>query len=1091
MKPLRWIGVLCSLCTILLAQTTQVARVSGRVVDSSGAVIPAAQVTIANVNTGLARSAQSDESGAYILTNLPVGEYRLEVTKTGFASYAKSGIVLEVNTNPQINAILKVGSVAEQITVEADAALVETTSNGVGQVIDERSVSDLPLNGRQITQLVTLSGGANEFTPTSAGQSLVSNKNYPTASAFSIAGAQGGQTLFVLDGAPHMDPMSNVGLPMPFPDVLQEFKVETSSLPANYGAQPGGVVNVVTKSGTNAFHGSAFDFVRHYGMNARNYFADDTDGLKRNQFGGAIGGPILKNKLFFYGGYQGTYESVAPAANIARVPTQAVLQGDFTAITAPTCNGGRQINLKAPFVNNKVSPSSVSPVALKFATYLPVSADPCGKVTYSIPNDNHEHQFEGRTDWQKSSRHSIFGRYFITDFNHAPVFDGNLLTVSTDFSVGLADRVQSLVLGDTFVISPSVVNSARISYSRSNATRNLPADVPTPTQLGAGVTQLVPSWLNFNVSGFFNVACTNCSPGPWTANTYQISDDLSLIYGRHQIALGGNWIQSRLVAYGNFQDNGNFTFNGQVTGLGLADLMTGRPSGFLQSAGQRANERLNIPSLYFQDNIRVNSKLNMNIGLRWDPYFLPVNENHQASIFDTDWFNAGVQSTVFPNAPVGTLFYGDKGMPGASYGFGRLATFAPRVGIVFDPRGKGEESIRAGYGIFYGATPHFLQAGAHGPFANPMNIPQPAGGFNPYSTVPGGNPFPLPNPLPSNIQFPQFGGGLGNFKLHPQPTYMQQWNLSIQKQLPGEWMASATYLGNRTVHLEIPEVNNPVVFIPGNCTAGQYGLTKPGPCSTAANQNYRRALILANPTEGAFYAAVNNFGDSGIGSYNGLLLSLQHRFRKNFSILSNYTWSHCLTENEVALNGGGAPQDPNNPRADYGNCLSDRRQVFNLSAVARTPKFASPWLQKILGNWQASPIFTASTGSFSTVTVGQNVSLLGTTDRPNLVGDPNIVNPTIDQWFNTQAFASAGPGVYGNLGRGTIVGPGAWNLDIAMQRSFPITEQQVLDFRVEAFNVLNHSRFGNPETNMNSPIFGQIDTARDPRIMQLAVKYRF
>jgi hypothetical protein len=609
--------------------------------------------------------------------------------------------------------------------------------------------------------------------------------------------------------------------------------------------------------------------------------------------------------------------------------------------------------------------------------------------------------------------------------------------------------------------------------------------------LGAGVTQLVPSWLNFNVSGFFNVACTNCSPGPWTSNTYQISDDLSLIRGRHQMALGGNWIQSRLVAYGNFQVNGNFTFNGQVTGLALADLMIGRPSSFLQSAGQRANERLNIPSLYFQDNIRISSHLNVNLGVRWDPYLLPINANHQASIFNMEWFKAGVRSSVFPNSPVGTLFYGDKGMPGTGYGFGKIATFAPRIGLVFDPRGKGEESIRAGYGIFYGATPLFLQAGAHAPFANPINVPQPAGGFNPYATVPGGNPFPLPNPIPSGIKFPQFGGGLGNFKLHPQPTYMQQWNLSLQKQLPGDWMASATYLGNRTVHLEIPEVENPVVYIPGNCVAGQYGLTAPGPCSTAANQNFRRALYLANPNEGIYYGAVNNFGDSGNATYNGLLLSLQHRFKNNFSILANHTWSHCLTENEVALNGGSAPQDPFNRRADYGNCLSDRRHVFNFSAVARMPKFDSPWMQRLLGNWQASPIFRAYTGSSSTVTVGQNVSLLGTTDRPNLVGNPKLDHPTIDRWFNTAAFAPAGPGKYGNVGVGTIRGPGAWNLDMALQRSFTITEQQSLDFRAEAFNLMNHTRFGNPTTSMSSPIFGQINTAGDPRIMQLAVKYKF
>jgi hypothetical protein len=365
----------------LRAQATQVSQIGGTVQDASGFAIPDAQVEITNTDTGIARKVDTSPDGAYIISNLPPGPYHLEVTKSGFSPFVQSGIVLQVNTNPQINVTLKVGTLSEQVEVQANASMVESHSNGIGQVIDQARVLELPLNGRQVTQLVTLSGGAADFVPTSAGQSLLSNKNYPTAVAFSVAGGQGGQTLFLLDGGNNMDPISNVGLPMPFPDALQEFKVETSSLPANYGTQPGGVVNVITKSGSNGFHGDAFEFLRNYALNARNFLATQRDSLKRNQFGATLGGPIRKNKLFFFGGYQGTYEKVAPAANTNFVATAAAFEGDFTGIAA--CAGG--VTLRAPFTGNKVNPALLNPVALNFLKYLPASTDPCGKLIYEFP----------------------------------------------------------------------------------------------------------------------------------------------------------------------------------------------------------------------------------------------------------------------------------------------------------------------------------------------------------------------------------------------------------------------------------------------------------------------------------------------------------------------------------------------------------------------------------------------------------------------------------------------------------------------------------------------------------------------------------
>jgi hypothetical protein len=1092
-RTLVSIVVLCAAGALLNAQGTQVAQISGRVLDSSGLAVPEANITITNVGTSIARTAVSNQDGSYVLPNLPVGSYRLQVTKEGFTAYVQSGISLQVNTNPEIDVTLKVGSVTEQVMVEANAAMVETRSNGVGQVIDQDRVTDLPLNGRQVTQLVTLSGGAVNFVPTSAGQSLVSNKNYPTVSAFSVGGGQGGQTLFMLDGTSHMDPISNIGLPMPFPDALQEFRVETSSLPANYGSQPGGVVNVVTNSGSNTFHGDAFEFLRNYAANARNYFAATRDSLKRNQFGGDMGGPVIKNKLFFFGGYQGTYEKVAPAANIAYSATPAVLQGDFTSIASPACNGGRQIALTGPFQGNKVSPTLFNPVALNLLKLIPTSNDPCGKLTYGIPSSDHENQFVARGDYQFSEKQSFLARYFVTDYQHPPFYDGNLLTMSTDASAGLSDRVQSAILGHTFIFSPNTISSFRAGFTRATVIRYTPDGTPNPQSLGANVTSPIPGYIYVPVSNYFTPMCTNCSPGPWISTDYQLSEEISMIRGKHQIAVGFNATNSRLNSYSNFIRNGSYSFTGQVTGNALADLLLGKPISFTQNNGQIGDERLTVPSLYVQDNYRMTSHLTINAGLRWDPYLAPSAAVPQVSIFDPGWYAQGLRSTVFPNAPVGTLFVGDHGMPGNHYYNSRKAEFAPRLGVVFDPRGKGRETIRAGYGLFYGAIPLWLQSGTHAPFAYPVSIPTPTGGMtDPYNgSTYGSNPFPLPNPLPSNVTFPLFGTGLGNFKLNPKPTYMEQWNFAIQKQFQGDWLVTATYLGNRTVHLEYPEPLNPVAYIPGNCTAGQYGLSAAGPCSTTGNENYRRALYLANPTIAKYYGAMTLFGDGGKASYNGLLISAQHRLTHNYTVLANYTLSHCLDDSEVALNGAAGFQNPYNRGAEYGNCLSDRRQVFNLSMVARAPKFANTWTNRIAGNWQLAPIFTAATGTYSTITDGVDNSLTGVTDRPNLVGNPSVSNQSIANWFNILAFQKAPTGQFGNLGRSTILGPGAWNVDAALSRSFPITERQRVDIRVEAFNLFNHTRFGNPVTTLNSGIFGQINTAADPRIMQFALKYRF
>src|SRR2546425_5106893 len=369
------------------AQAVAGSQVSGVVKDSTGGVLPGVEVTITKTDTGTVRTVFTGAEGAYVFPNLPVGPYELKVVLQGFNTYVQNGIVLQVNTNPTIDVALTVGNIGELVTVTSSTATIETRSTGVGQVIDNRQITEIPLNGRQATELIFLSGLATS----APGGDLNTNKNYPTVT-ISVAGGQANGITYIMDGGTHNDPFNNLNLPTPFPDALQEFKVETSSLPARYGHHAASAVNLVTKSGSNEIHGDAFEFLRNYRFNARNFFAPERDSLNRNQFGGTIGAPIVKNKGFLFGGYQGRIERSNPATTISFVPTQAMLIGDFTAITSPACNGGTQRTLTGGFVNNRIDASRLSPVTLKFLQHVPVSQDPCGRLQYGIPNNNTEHQ---------------------------------------------------------------------------------------------------------------------------------------------------------------------------------------------------------------------------------------------------------------------------------------------------------------------------------------------------------------------------------------------------------------------------------------------------------------------------------------------------------------------------------------------------------------------------------------------------------------------------------------------------------------------------------------------------------------------------
>ena len=438
-------------CLTLCAQN--VAEISGTVQDQSGAAVTDAIVKLTQTSTGYVRSAITDKNGTYAAVSLPIGPYTLEVLQAGFGPYKQTGIVLEVNTNPKFNIVLSVGNVVSEVNVVASTATVETVSNAVGQVMDTKSVVDLPLNGRQVTDLLLLQAGAVQ-------SGSIGNRGFPTVPV-AIAGGGTGNNLYLLDGGTHNDPATNINMPVPFPDALQEFKVEASSLPARYGQHASAAVSLVTKSGTNQLHWVAFEFVRNRTFNARNDFALTRDPQKRNQFGGATGGPIIKDKLFFFAAYQGTILRTDPTTNIDFVPTAAMLAGNFTAATSPACNAGKQVTLKTPvgtniaFTNNTVDPALFDPVALAYLKYIPLSTDPCGKIQYGYPTPSQEQDGLAKVDYQKSTNHSMFVRYFKPRYIAPAYFDGvNALTTP---SVGVDNRGHSLVFGDIFTFSPTVI----------------------------------------------------------------------------------------------------------------------------------------------------------------------------------------------------------------------------------------------------------------------------------------------------------------------------------------------------------------------------------------------------------------------------------------------------------------------------------------------------------------------------------------------------------------------------------------------------------------------------------------------------------
>jgi hypothetical protein len=1083
-------------CATVWAQAT--AQIDGTVKDQTGAVLPGAEIAVTQTDTGTTRNALTDETGAYTLPNLPLGPYRLEVGLPGFKTFVQTGIVLQVNSNPVIHVVLEVGQVTEQVEVQANAAMVETRTVGVAQIMDNERILELPLNGRQVSELVLSIGSAVQSGTPAA-------MNFDGGRFVSVGGGLGFGVAYNLDGAMHNDPYSGLPHPFPFPDAVQEFKVETSGLSASNGGQAGASVNSVTKSGTNEFHGNLFEFARNDLFNARPYFSTKGSTLKRHQFGGTLGGPIIQNKLFFFGGYQGTTLREDPSDVRSFVPTPAMLAGDFTTFASPSCNASRQVNLTSPFTNNRIDPALYSKAALNIVSRLPTTNDPCGEVTYGNRNYRDDHQIIGKADFQHTDKHALFGRFMSTWYDVAVPYalSQNLLSSNQR---GFSNISHALTVGSTYLISPNTVNSFRAAASMTSVGR-LGANIFQASDVGVNIYSYVPDYMLVSITGGFNIGTGTATTSKFDNASVQIADDISLVRGNHQFSFGGNLSRTESNGVSNVRSPGSFSFNGTVTGLGMADYLIGRPNQFTQSGPATMITHRWYVGMYGQDTWKVTPRVTLNYGLRWEPYFPQVLEDGHIYNFSLDRFRRGIKSTVFPKAPAGMYYPGDPDFPGHSSNYTDWTTFGPRAGLAWDVSGDGRTSVRASYGIAYNFKPlvwHIDTANAP-PWGNETRLTTPVGGFeNPWQGVVGGNPFP--SVFNKDTSFVQFGS-FNSQSYDASNTTGASWNLSLQRQVLSDLLVSATYMGSQTSHVWNLQAINPGVFFPGNpvngvCTAQGFTLvTSTSPCSPTnnSNLNQRRVLYLQNPAEAQYLGLLDQFDDGGTMSYHGLLLNVQRRPVSGVTISGNYTWSHCIGD-ATDFNGAGPDPgtgyvDPTNRDFDRGNCESDRRHVFNVSTVAETPRFAGRTLNLLASGWRLSGIYRKSTGSFLTVTAGTDRALTGIGgQRANQVlvdpyGDPS--HRPFTNYLNPNAFALPAFGTLGNMRRNNIEGLGSWQFDIAVARVFRFKETQRMEFRAEAFNLMNSFRPQNPNTALNNNTFGQIRNSADPRIMQFALKYVF
>jgi hypothetical protein len=1027
--------------------------ISGAVADITGNVVPNVKVVLRNELTGALREVVANSQGYYTFPLIPSGRYTLQIEQQGFKSYRRTGLTLQVNQNLNVAVILELGELSESVTVTGTPPLVDSFSGALRETVDHTRITELPLNGRNVLQLQSLLPGA---IPTG---SLDQGANTP---GFAINGGIGSTNNYSLDGGQYVDAYFNAPLPFPNPDAIQEFTIQTNSYSAEFGRNRGASINAVTKSGTNQFHGGAFEFLRNDVLDARPFTARTAPDFKRNQFGAHIGGPIKKNETFFFFAWQGTHERGTPNTSNILVPTSKMRMGDFSELA-------RQIidpKTDKPFDGNVIPESRLNATAVQLLERF-VPLPNTGQFNYVAPRNRplDGNQYVTRIDHELGEKDRIYGRYMFTD-------DGSFNPGGDIEGWGSAQkfRRQSIVLNHTHTFGPALLNTASFTFNRVKAMVDPEPRFPW-SDLGSKTPPAaldIVGWHTVSVNGYFSVNTSTF----WdlARNSFNYEDTLSWQRGRHAMKFGTQISRSQVNQLNEFLSQGSFTFNGFATGDSLADFMLGRVANMRQVSPLSNTLRQTLWHFFASDDIKVNQRLTLNVGVRWEPNLhFTERDGKQSS------FRLGERSTIYPNAPLGLLFKGDPQLP-PNVLKNNWANLAPRISFAFDVFGDGKMAVRGGYGIFYDVirSINLNRFPLIQPFVLDMTV------FDRNFSDPYGsdNFFPFTPPTtPEQKRAYQF--------IKPAATTVfaedfatpssQQWNLNVQRQLPLDVVVTAAYVGSKSTRLFGSHNINPAVFRPG---------------AEVGNTQNRRLL--------SEFGVIEEASTVGYSQYHSFQLTVNKRLSKSLTVLGAYTVSKNTGLVAPQSEGSLGNRDPWNWNLDRGVLGEDRPQTLSVSYVWYLPTRGLQGLAKrILGGWELSGIVAASSGAPLTVRTGVDRSLTGQNlDTADLIGNPLISgNRTrgeqLARWFNTSAFALPAPGTVGTTGINTLRGPGFFLMDAGLHRNFKITERINLQFRAQFYNVLNHTTLGNPNTSFMNANFGRILGTGTPRVGELGLKLSF